>query len=388
MTTLRLPTRDGPLIPYTMGEPKIFENARGRKLSRIAFAAPHMVSDPFAHENPWEKPVVSWDATLGYRRYLWKLGLGVAEAMDTSHRGAGLDWPTALKLIRRSIDAAQDYDDAVIFSGAGTDHLIPGSSTTLDDVIDGYELQCSEIEKLGGRIVLMCSRGLARVAQGPDDYQRVYARVLSQLNQPVILHWLGDMFDPMLKGYWGYEDLDKAMDVCLDVIAENKDKVIGIKMSLLDKAKEVSMRNRLPDGVEMYTGDDFNYPELIEGDSDGFSHALLGIFDPIAPAAAAALAALEDGRHKEYHTIMDPTVALARHMFRMPTRFFKTGVVFMAYLNAHQNHFVMLGGQQSARSLPHLGMLFQLADKAGLFMDPDTAASRMKKVMAVYGIDQ
>ncbi len=387
MITLRLPTRDGPLIPYTLGEPRVFDSALGKKLSRVAFAAPHMVSDAFAHENPWEKPVVAWDATLSYRRYLWNLGLGVAEAMDTSHRGAGLDWPTALKLIRRSIDASQDYENALVFAGAGTDHLAPGSSHALHDVVAGYEHQCEEIEKLGGRIVLMCSRGLARVAQGPEDYRRVYRRVLSQVKQPVILHWLGAMFDPLLAGYWGHENLDRATDVCLSVIEENRDKVIGIKLSLLDKEREIAMRRRLPPGVEMYTGDDFNYSELIAGDEVGFSHALLGIFDPIAPAAAGALVALTNGDVRKYHEIMDPTVALARHMFRMPTRFFKTGVVFMAYLNGHQNHFVMMGGQQSARSLPHLAIILRLADQAGLLLDPEMAAFRMKRVMALYGIE-
>lgn len=386
MVTIRLPTRDGPLIPYTLGEPRYFESARYKKLDRIAFAAPHMVSNPFAADNPWEKPVVAWDETLAYRRYIWSLGLGVAEAMDTSHRGSGLDWPTALKLIRRSIDAAQDYEGALIFAGAGTDHLVPGTSLTLDDVIAGYEHQCGEIEKLGGRIVLMCSRGLARVARGPDDYRKVYGRVLSQLKQPVILHWLGEMFDPLLQGYWGSADVGKAVDLCLDVIGANRDKVAGIKLSLLDKEREVEMRRRLPAGVAMYTGDDFNYPDLIEGDEKGFSHALLGIFDPIAPAAAAALAALAEGDHRKFHEILDPTVPLARHMFRAPTRFFKTGVVFMAYLNGHQDHFVMLGGQQSARSLPHLAVLFRLADQAGLLIDPEMAAARMKRVMAVYGI--
>ncbi len=386
MVTIRLPTRDGPLIPYTMGEPRFFGSARHKKLNRIAFAAPHMVSDPFAADNPWENPAIAWDDTLAYRRYIWNLGLGVAEAMDTSHRGAGLDWPTALKLIRRSIDASQDYENALIFAGAGTDHLAPGSSTTLDDVIAGYEYQCGEIEKLGGRIVLMASRGLARVARGPDDYHKVYARVLSQLKEPVILHWLGDMFDPLLKGYWGHQNLDQAMEVCLAVMAENRPKVVGIKLSLLDKEREEQMRRRLPSGVAMYTGDDFNYPDLIEGDEEGFSHALLGIFDPIAPAAAAALAALAEGDRRAFHDILDPTVPLARHMFRAPTRFFKTGVVFMAYLNGHQDHFVMLGGQQSARSLPHLALLFRLADQAGLLIDPEQAADRMKKVMAVYGV--
>jgi uncharacterized protein DUF993 len=387
MVTLRLPTKDGPMRPYTMGEPKDFGPPPTSPLCRVAMAAPHIVSNPLAHTNPWTEPVVAWDDTLKYRRYLWSLGLGVAEAMDTSHRGSGLEWLTALKLIDLSIVESRDFPGAVLFSGAGTDHLDPKDARTVDDVIAAYDLQCSSIEKLGGRIVLMASRALARVAKSPDDYARVYDTVLGRLKEPVIIHWLGDMFDPQLAGYWGSRDAKEAMDVCIDVLAANAAKVDGVKMSLLDKDLELDMRRRLPEDVKMYTGDDFNYPELIEGDKKGFSHALLGIFDPLAPAVTAALSALGEGDTEGYREIFEPTIPLARHIFRAPTRYFKTGVVFMAYLNGHQPHFIMMGGQQSAHSLPYLADVFRLADQAGLIADPERAADRMKTVLKLYGIE-
>ncbi len=387
MVTLRLPVKDGPLRPYTARDAVDFGPPPEKPLTRIAMAAPHIVSNPLAHTNPWLEPVVAWDDTLKYRRYLWGLGLGVAEAMDTSHRGSGLDWPTAIRLIELSIAESRDFPGAVLFSGAGTDHVSPDEAKSLDDVIAAYEMQCGAIEKAGGRIVLMASRALARIATSPDDYAFVYRRVLSQLREPVIIHWLGDMFDAQLAGYWGFDDPRKAMSVCLDVLAENKAKIEGIKMSLLDKTLEVEMRRRLPDGVQMYTGDDFNYPELIAGDKEGFSHALLGILDPIAPAAMAALVALSEGDPARYDELLNPTIALSRHIFRAPTQYFKTGIVFMAYLNGHQPHFVMMGGQQSAHSLPYLADVFRLADQAGLLIDPERAAERMKTVLRLYGIE-
>ncbi|MBT3360057.1 MAG: dihydrodipicolinate synthase family protein [Rhodospirillales bacterium] len=387
MATLRLPVKDGPLALYTMGEPKDFGPAPEQPHCRVAMAAPHMVSNPLAHTNPWTEPVVAWDDTLKYRRYLWGLGVGVAEAMDTSHRGSGLDWPTALKLIELSIAESKDFPNAVLFSGAGTDHLDPGNAKTVSDVIAAYDVQCSAIEKMGGWIVLMASRALAHVAKSPDDYAKVYDAVLSRVHKPVIIHWLGEMFDPRLAGYWGVSDPQEAMKNCLGVISANAAKVEGVKISLLDKDLEIKMRRRLPEGVKMYTGDDFNYPELIAGDGEGFSHALLGIFDPIAPAVTGALSALTSGDVDGFNDIMTPTIPLARHIFRAPTQYFKTGVVFMAYLNGHQPHFIMMGGQQSAHSLPYLADVFRLADQAGLIADPDHAAAKMKTVMRLYGIE-
>jgi hypothetical protein len=385
LPTLNLPVAGGRLAPYTTQPPRNFPAAHP-PFNRIAYAAAHVVADPLADRDPWVDAAVDWDATMDFRRHVWSLGLGVAEAMDTAQRGMGLNWPTSLELIQRTLEAAQEYPGALVGSGAGTDHLEPGADVTLDDVIRAYEEQCAAIEKLGGRIVLMASRALVKAAQSPDDYAKVYDRILSQLKEPVIIHWLGEMFDPALKGYWGHDNHMKAMDVAIGVIEANHAKVDGIKISLLDKDKEIAMRRRLPQGVRMYTGDDFNYAELIEGDERGYSDALLGIFDAIAPAASAALDAFTRGDTDAYHRILAPTVPLSRFIFKAPTRFYKTGVVFMAYLNGLQNHFIMVGGQESARSALHLAELFRLADAAGLLADPDRAAARMRIVMAMRGV--
>jgi hypothetical protein len=386
-TTIRLPTTQGTLEEFPLSAPRDFPQRVTRPFNRIAFSAAHVVADPRADHDPWFDCALDWDATIAYRQHLWRLGLGVAEAMDTAQRGMGLDWPTSLELIRRSLDAARDVPGALIASGAGTDQLAPEAAKSVDDVIRAYEEQITAIEKLGGRIILMCSRALAQVARSPADYERVYDRVLSQVREPVIIHWLGDMFDPALTGYWGSTDAMGAMAVALGVINAHAVKVDGVKISLLDKDKEIAMRRRLPAGVRMYTGDDFNYAELIAGDAAGHSDALLGIFDAIAPAASAALSALAAGDHARFDAILAPTVPLSRHIFKAPTRFYKTGVVFMAYLNGLQDHFVMVGGQQSARSLPHLAELFRLADRAGLLADPARAVARMKAVLSLHGVD-
>jgi hypothetical protein len=378
---LRLPVAGGGLETYRLLGPRPFDRP-SRPFTRVALAAAHVVADPCSTKDPWLETAIDWDATLAYRRHLWSWGLGVAEAMDTAQRGMGLDWPSSLGLIGRAIDAAKDVRGAVVFSGAGTDHV---AGADVPGVIAAYEEQCGAIERLGGRIILMASRALAAAATSADDYGRVYERILGQVKEPVILHWLGEMFDPALEGYWGSKDHGAAMDACLDVIRRNAGKVDGIKISLLDRDKEIAMRRRLPPGVRMYTGDDFNFAELIEGDAEGHSDALLGIFDAIAPAASAALSALAAGERAEYHEILAPTVPLSRHVFRAPTRFYKTGVVFMAWLNGHQEHFVMLGGQQSARHVLHLAELFRLADAAGLLLDPALACARMKHLLAMHG---
>jgi len=384
MSTIDLPNGSG-LSPFTLSTPRSFAPPT-RPFNRLALAAAHVVADPLAEQDPWLDAAVDWDRTVAFREHLWSLGLGVAEAMDTAQRGMGLDWAGAQELIRRSLAAAKARAGAVIFCGCGTDHLAPAPEVTPDDVVRAYEEQMAFVEGLGGRLIVMASRALAAAAAGPDDYVRVYDRILSQAKQPVIIHWLGEMFDPALEGYWGHPDHSAAMDVCLDVIADHAAKVDGIKISLLDKDKEIAMRRRLPAGVRMYTGDDFNYAELIAGDEQGHSDALLGIFDAIAPAASAALDALARDSLNEFHDILAPTVPLSRHIFKAPTRFYKTGVVFLAYLNGHQDHFTMVGGQQSARSLRHLADLFRLADTAGLLRDPDVAASRMRAVLAVHGV--
>jgi len=385
MPSLNLPIAGGRLAPYATRPPNFFPPA-SPPFNRVAYAAAHVVADPLADTDPWVTPAIDWDRTITFRKYLWSLGLGVAEAMDTAQRGMGLDWTTSLELIRRSLDAAKSVPGAVIASGAGTDHLEPGPDVTIDDVIRAYEQQCAAVEKLGGRIILMASRALAKAARTPDDYARVYDRILRQVKEPVIIHWLGEMFDPALAGYWGHIDHHQAMAVAVDIITDHAAKVDGVKISLLDKDKEITMRRRIPQGVRMYTGDDFNYAELIAGDTHGYSDALLGIFDAIAPAAAAALGALTRGEPATFHDILRPTVALSRHIFRAPTRFYKTGVVFMAYLNGLQDHFTMVGGQESARSTLHLAELFRLADAAGLLRDPDAATARMRTVMATRGV--
>jgi hypothetical protein len=383
--SLTLPRADGTLAPYTPGPPSSFHPPAGSLRSRVAYAAAHIVCDPLANINPTLEVALDWDATLAYRRYLWSLGFAVAEAMDTAQRGMGLDWATTRELIRRSLAEARTVGGRIA-SGAGTDHLALAPGLGVAAVEAAYEEQVSFVEGLGGQVILMASRALAACARGPDDYVRVYGHILSQVVRPVIIHWLGDMFDPQLAGYWGSRDLDAAMDVCLHIIGDHAAKIDGVKISLLDKEREVAMRRRLPPGVKMYTGDDFNYPELILGDEQGYSHALLGIFDAIAPAASAALQALDAGDRDRYAAILAPTMPLSRHIFAAPTYYYKTGVVFLAYLNGHQSHFRMVGGQESARSVVHLAELFVLADRAGLLRDPDLACVRMRRVLALAGI--
>jgi hypothetical protein len=390
---IQLPNLQGQLSAYKLVGTTPVKPKAGTQFNRIAYSAAHVVSNPLAAVDPWLDCAVDWDATIAYRRHLWSLGMGVAEAMDTAQRGMGLDWPTSLELIRRSIDAAKDMPGAFLASGCGTDHLNLDAVKTVDEVIAGYEFQMEAIEKLGGKLIVMASRALARVARSPADYERVYDRILSQAKQPVVLHWLGDMFDPALTGYWGSKDFEAAMNTALGIIQAHPDKVDGIKISLLDKDKEIQMRRRLPAGVRMYTGDDFNYAELIAGDGvgehlvQGQSDALLGIFDAIAPAASAALGELAQGNLEKFHAILGPTVPLSRHIFKAPTRFYKTGVVFMAWLNGHQTHFTMVGGQESTRSLVHFAELFRLADAANLLEHPDLALHRMKTLLALHGVE-
>jgi hypothetical protein len=384
--SLKLPSAKGTIETYRLRAPRGFPARLEGTLNRVAFSAAHVVSDPLADVDPWLASAIDWDKTIAFREHVWDLGLGVAEAMDTAQRGMGLDWPTSLELIQRSVKAAKARGNALVFSGAGTDHLAVEDARNLDDVIRAYEEQVGAVEKAGGRIILMASRALARHGRSGDDYVKVYDRVLSQVSEPVIIHWLGDMFDPALTNYWGTPDLDRAMDVAVSVINANAAKVDGVKVSLLDKQREIDMRRRLAPRVKMYTGDDFNYAELIAGDAQGFSHALLGIFDAIAPAASYALSRLAAGDTQGFHDVLGPTVPLSRHIFKAPTRFYKPGIVFMAYLNGHQDHFTMVGGQESARSTLHLAELFRLADQAGLLADPELATRRMKAVLALRGV--
>lgn len=384
MSSIKLPDANGSLDIFRLPAPGQWQTAtEADSLNRIALSAGHVVSNPYAAQ----PGSIDWEATLAYRHYLWDLGLGVAEAMDTAQRGMGLGWTSARELITRTLREANSRDRAVVFSGIGTDHLTPDNAHHLDDVVAAYLQQLEAVQALGGRVIIMASRALARVATGPDDYIQVYDRLLSEVDQPAVLHWLGPMFDPELSGYWGSDSIPEAMDTCLEVIHHHASKVDGIKISLLEKQWEIDMRRRLPASVRMYTGDDFNYAELIGGDEQGHSHALLGIFDPIAPAASAALLALSRDDHATFEQILDPTVTLSRRLFEAPTRFYKTGVVFLAWLNGHQDHFVMLDGQQSARSLPHLVDVFRLAAEARVLRDPDLACHRMQHLLNLYGIE-
>lgn len=357
-------------------------------VSRTVFSAAHVVADPYADTTPDSPAAVDWDETLAFRRHLWSHGLGVAEAMDTAQRGMGLDWAGAAELIRRSAAEAKAVG-GTIACGVGTDQLGLGSwSGGLAAVRDAYEEQLALVEESGAQAIVMASRALASTATGAEDYLSVYSHLLRQASEPVILHWLGPMFDPALEGYWGSADLDAATSVFLEVIAAHPDKVDGVKISLLDAQREIDLRRRLPEGVRCYTGDDFNYPELIAGDDRGFSHALLGIFDPLGPLAAEAVRILDTGDVEGFRALLDPTVELSRHLFQPPTRFYKTGVVLLAWLAGHQSHFTMVGGLQSARSLPHLCWAYELADGLGLFPDPGLAEARMKSLLSVYGVAQ
>jgi hypothetical protein len=379
---IALPDENGRMTDYRMVGTPVQAGVLGPNPSRIVYSAAHVVADPFTGNDPSGRATVDWVKTMEFRRYLAGMGLGIAEAMDTAQRGMGLDWPGALDLISST---KAELPDALVANGCGTDHLGPGPHT-LDAVRRAYLEQVEAIQKVGGRIILMASRALVGAAKGPDDYIRVYSDVLAACDAPVILHWLGEMFDPALAGYWGAASFDEALQTALGVIDANVDKVDGIKISLLDKDKEIAMRRRLPPGVRMYTGDDFNYPELIEGDAEGYSHALLGIFDPLAPAAAYAVSRLDAGDAAGFRQTLDPTVPLARLIFRSPTQYYKTGVVFLAWLNGFQDHFVMLSGAQAMRPLPYFTEVFRLADGCGLLRDPDMAMTRMKRMLAMYGV--
>lgn len=382
--TLRLPGPNGTLRSYEPRTEPFEATTPGAPFtSRTVFSAAHVVADPYADTTPDSPAAVDWDATLAFRRHLWSHGLGVAEAMDTAQRGMGLDWAGAAELIRRSAAEAKAVGGRIA-CGVGTDQLT--GPATLDEVRDAYEEQLAVVEESGAQAILMASRALAATAKSPDDYREVYGHLLRQAAEPVILHWLGPMFDPALEGYWGSSDLDAATGTFLEVMAAHPDKVDGIKVSLLDAGREVALRRRLPQGVRCYTGDDFHYPELIAGDDQGFSHALLGIFDPLGPLAAEAVRVLDTGNTEGFRALLDPTVELSRHLFQAPTRFYKTGVVHLAWLAGHQSHFTMVGGLQSARSLPHLARAYELADRLGLFPDPKLAEERMRTLLHLYGV--
>jgi len=387
MLNIHLPTLQGTITDYQLVTTEERPTVITPAFNRIAYAAAHVVIDPQHQGADWlNNPSIDWDSTLAYRHHLWRLGFNIAEAMDTAQRGMGVSWEIAKELIIRSLQEAQTVPGADLAAGVGTDQLEAAHATTLEQVIAAYEEQMELVEKHNGKIILMASRALAKVAKTPQDYLAVYNRLLEQSQDKIILHWLGEMFDPALTGYWGSTDFAAAADTVLEIIANNVDKVEGIKISLLSKEKEVAFRKRLPSQVKMYTGDDFNYPELIAGEDGHYSHALLGIFDAIAPVAAAALNELAQGNSGEYYRLMNPTVALSREIFKAPTQYYKAGIVFLAWLNGHQSHFSMAGGMQAAREISHYAEIFRLADQAGLLQNPQLATRRMKNLLTVYGL--
>jgi hypothetical protein len=380
---IRLPQADGSIRAHTVIARPIGPSGPQPAFNRSVYAAAHVVIDPAKTTDPWDGAVhVDWDRTLAFREYLYGLGFKVAEAMDTAQRGMGVDWPIARELIQRSLRHARSCGGDLA-CGAGTDQLEAGPQVTLAQVEAAYREQLGVIEAEGGRVILMASRALARAAKGADDYLALYGRLLRDSSQPVVLHWLGEMFDPALRGYWGSTDIARALETVTQLIADNTSRVEGIKVSLLEATWEIELRRRLPVGVKMYTGDDFNYAELMAGDAHGHSHGLLGIFDPIAPVAALALSALAAGDTFRFRELLDPTVALSREIFRAPTRHYKAGVVFLAWLNGHQDHFSMAAGLQSARGVAHYARVFELADACGVLTDPELATLRMRRYLSI-----
>ena len=385
---LTLPTYDGTLAPYALQGTPLIPRAPRVALTRTAFAAAHVISDPLAERSPWDtRPAVDWDATLAFRVGLWDQGLGLAEAMDTAQRGMGVDWATARELITRTMRAAKAHPLAPrVACGAGTDHVALADLRDAAAITAAYETQAEVIEAAGGQLILMASRAFTAIEADESTYHTVYRHLIDGARDPVVLHWLGDMFDPALAGYWGSHDVATASDFVLRLIAENPAKVDGIKISLLDQAHEEAFRARLPKGVRLYTGDDFNYADLIAGDGAHYSHALLGIFAAIAPAASQALEALALGDMATYHRLLAPTVPLSREIFKAPTRFYKAGIAFLSWLNGTQRHFIMPAGLQSSREITHYAQVFRLADQAGLLTKPDLAQHRMATLLALHGM--
>jgi Protein of unknown function (DUF993) len=382
--SIQLPQQDGKFKSYTIKAQPITPVGSVGEFNRVVYAAAHVVIDPVATLDPFDAtPAVDWDATLAFRDHLYRLGFKVAEAMDTAQRGMGVDWSVARELIQRSIRHAKTIPGADLACGVGTDQLAFGSDISIENVEAAYREQFDVVQAEGGTAILMASRAMAKVAKSADDYHRLYSKLLKDSDKPVILHWLGEMFDPALKGYWGSDNIPTALDTVTELILANASKVEGIKVSLLEAKWEIELRRRLPAGVKMYTGDDFNYAQLIAGDELGHSHGLLGIFDPIAPVAAVALGELAQGNTKRYHELLDPTVALSREIFRAPTRHYKAGVVFLAWLNGHQKHFSMAAGAQASRGIAHYARVFELADSCGVLTDPDAALVRMRQFLAV-----
>ncbi|MGY0498530.1 dihydrodipicolinate synthase family protein [Nocardia sp. FBN12] len=379
---------DGGLHPYVLGAPGTWTRPAQPITSRVAFAAAHVIPCATADNTPGAPATVDWDATLAYRHELWSYGLGVADAMDTAQRGMGLDWRATAELIRRSGAEAASAGGRLA-CGAGTDQLdlagIPAGSAGLARIVDAYREQIDVVTEAGAQVILMASRALVQVARSAADYVYVYEKLLGSVDRPVILHWLGTMFDPALQGYWGSADVDTATETFRALIENNRSKIDGVKVSLLDAAHEIALRRALPDGVRLYTGDDFNYPELIIGDAQGHSDALLGVFAAIYPAASTALQEIDNGNVARASEILSSTQELGRHIFAAPTYYYKTGIAFLSWLNGKQAGFSMVAGLSTGRSVPHTAELFRLADKAGLLSDPELAAHRMRVYLELNG---
>ncbi|MEX1134372.1 MAG: dihydrodipicolinate synthase family protein [Acidimicrobiia bacterium] len=383
MTALNLPTFSGELESYHLGTYPPVAAIPGPWSTREAYAAAHVVANPLG--DPVGSNAVDWESTLAFRHYLWSLGFGVAEAMDTAQRGSGLSAGNVRELIRRTAAEAKAGGGATVF-GVTTDQLEVGEHS-LAEIAAAYEEQLEFVGGFGGEAIIMPSRALATSARSSEDYLSLYGRLISGSSRPVMVHWLGEAFDPALSEYWGHRDPWQAAEVLLDIIQAAPHRVAGVKVSVLDEDLEIAFRKRLPEGVRCFTGDDFNFPRLIAGENGVHSDALLGIFDAIAPVAATALHWLDQGDTATFHSLLEPAVALSRHMFEAPTYHYKTGVVFIAYATGHQSHFRMIGGQEGARSIIHISELLRLADRAGLIADPDLTATRMRLLLSLAGID-
>jgi len=407
---LHLLDEDGSLRTVELGAAAAFAPPSGPLRSRTVYAAVHVIPRPASDTAPGAPADLDWEATLAFRRSMWLRGLGVADAMDTAQRGMGLDPAATRELITRTAGAAREAfaDPAIaplfpagaevrdlVVAGVSTDQR-PEAELSLDEIVEAYREQLAATEATGAGVVLMASRHLARAARSAADYESVYRRVLDAATAPVVLHWLGTAFDPQLEGYFGSLDTAEASATLLRIIGEDPSRVRGVKMSLLDDAAEVAVREQLPEGVRMLTGDDFHFSHLIVGEdgADGgaqqegtFSHALLGAFAATAPAASAAVQALDRGDRAEARRILDDAERLARHVFSTPTFHYKTGVAFLSWLNGHQQAFSMVGGMHAARSLPHLSRTVELAAATGNLEDPPLAAARWHALLSLHGFE-
>lgn len=395
--SITLPDADGELSALTLGPTGPWTKPQELISSRKVYAAAHVTPRAMGNNTPGQPADIDWDSTLAFRRELWSWGVGIADAMDTAQRGMGLDWAATQELIKRSaaeaalIASPERTVRDLLACGAGTDQLDPANvsegAAGIDQVLAAYREQIAVVEASGAKVIIMASRALAKVATGPADYLNVYGQLLTEVKEPVVLHWLGTMFDPALAGYWGSDDVAAATQTFQELIAAYSHKVDGVKVSLLDAAHEVALRASLPADVRLYTGDDFNYPELIDGDGTHYSDALLGIFAAISPAASTALQAYDAGDPTKARAILDSTRDLGLHIFEAPTYYYKTGIAFLAWLNGFQPGFQMIGGLHAGRDITHLVKLFKLADTAGLLLDPALAAKRMQGFLVTAGIN-